>query len=356
MKNLVAPWIFGLSLRALVAALGGAAASALELPLGWMMGATLATMALTLAGFGRPPPIVVYRSGLALAGTAVGLTVTSTVASRILETGYLIPVAALANLLIARLLFPLYHRLSGLDAASCYFATVPAGIAEMAETSARYGADPAAVASIHALRVTLIIVAVPALMLLIPGTERQIAATSAAPFSVMLVAAIAVGGTGGWLSALVHVPAAYFLGPMITLALLSGTGIVEARMPPLLLAAAQVALGLNLGSRFGTKTLRRLPRAVVVAIPIIAVQAIAMALLAALLHGLAAIDLATMILCFATGGTAEMVLTAKSIDADAALVTAFQAGRGIICNSGAPLLFKATVARRGLQRDSTDSY
>ncbi|MXQ10706.1 hypothetical protein GR328_04435 [Microvirga makkahensis] len=346
MKTLDVQWISGFAARALTAALGGAAASAFGLPLAWMVGATLATMVLTLSGIGRPPPPVVYRTGLALAGTAVGLTVTSVVADRIVEVGYLIPVAALANLLIARLLFPLYARLSGLDAATCYFATIPAGIAEMAETSASYGADPAAVASIHALRVAVIVVVVPALMLLIPGTERQAVAASTASFNPMLLVAIAAGAAGGWLGVLARLPAAYFLGPMMTLAALSGTGIVEARMPLPLLAAAQVALGLNLGSRFGKTTLRRLPRGMSMAIPVIAVQAVAMALFAGLLHGLAEVDLPTMILCFATGGTAEMVLTAKSIGADAALVTAFQAGRGVICNVGAPLLFRTTVARR----------
>lgn len=67
-------------------------------------------------------------------------------------------------------------------------------------------------------------------------------------------------------------------------------------------------------------------------------------------HAFTAIDLPTSLLAFAIGGTAEMVLTAKAVGADAALVTAFQAIRGLFGNAFAAPVFRAVVAPRLAQR------
>jgi uncharacterized membrane protein AbrB (regulator of aidB expression) len=130
---------------------------------------------------------------------------------------------------------------------------------------------------------------------------------------------------------------------MVLMALLSGSGILEAREPGILLATAQILLGLSLGARFKRATVTRLPRALTAAIPVMAAHAGAMLGLAFVLHGIFAFDLATTVLSLATGGSAEMVLTAQSVDADAALVAAYQLMRGVLGNGLAGLIYKKTL-------------
>jgi uncharacterized membrane protein AbrB (regulator of aidB expression) len=63
---------------------------------------------------------------------------------------------------------------------------------------------------------------------------------------------------------------------------------------------------------------------------------------------LSGVDIPSAILGFATGGTVEMVLTAKTIGADIAFVTIFQAARGVFGNVLAGFIYQRTYKRRCL--------
>lgn len=132
----------------------------------------------------------------------------------------------------------------------------------MAETSATYGADTSAVATIHAVRVTLVVLILPAALTLFLGSASIAPASAEAGWGYNFLIALSAGGLAGWGASLVGLSAAYFLGPMIMLALLSGAGLVEAQEPASLLAGAQIALGMSLGSRFRPETIGRLPHAI----------------------------------------------------------------------------------------------
>lgn len=328
----------------LLASLGGYLAALLGLPLAWLVGAAVVSLLLNLSGFSVAMPALLYRASLVVVGTGIGLSVTVDMVGRIGGVAYLIPAAALSSIAIGRLLVPVFRRLSGLDGTTAYFSLVPAGLAEMAEISARHGADVGAVASMHALRVMLIVMILPAVIVHFVDADLPPVEAVHGVWDTSLLIALATGLISGWLASKVGVPNPYMLAPIVVLLVLSGAGLIEAREPFLLTAAAQVAIGLNLGACFRRNTMEKLPRAFAAAVPVMLLHATLMAGLAAIASRFSGMDLPTAILSFATGGTVEMVLTAKSVGSDVALVTVFQAARGIFGNALAGLIHAKTLA------------
>src|SRR5690606_34628853 len=88
-------------------------------------------------------------------------------------------------------------------------------------------------------------------------------------------------------------------------------------------------LGLSLGARFRRETLRRLPRVLVAGMGVLILNGLLMALVGLSLAVMLGLDLPTMLLGSATGGTAEMVLTAQVVATDAALIAVYQVARGL---------------------------
>lgn len=335
-----------LAAAAVPAGLGGWAAEAAGVPLAWLVGAMLATAALTLAGVTVTMPRSFYRAGQLTVAVAVGLTVSAEVARVIAPHLPVLILGALASVGIGRLLAEPLCRLGGLDRGTAHFAMIPAGISEMGELAGRRGGDTGAVATFHTLRVMVVVLVLPPLMLALFGTGGGNAAGTAGAFDGALLGALGAGVLAALAGGRAGMPAAWFVAPMIAVAVLSGAGLIEARAPAPLLAVAQVALGLALGSRFRRATVARLPRALSVGIPLMVVHGALMAALAWAAATAAGFDLRSVLLGLATGGTAEMVLTAKIVGADAALVAAYQVTRGLLGNLLADPLYRLTVAVR----------
>lgn len=326
----------------LLAAAGGWLARSLGLPLAWLVGAALVTAVISLGAIPVVVPQFLYRAGQVVVGVAVGLTVTSDIAARLGMHVYLAPAVALVSILIGRLLVPVLVRFGRLDRTTAYFSLVPAGISEMADFAGRLGGDVGAVATLHALRVMSIVLILPLVIFSFNDADFSRAAAGDGVWSGSLAAALLVGLLAAWLGSKAGLPSAYFIAPMAMIALLSGSDLLHAEAPPALLAAAQVMLGLALGARFKRATIRRLPRALAVGAPVMLFHAAIMGSLALAFAELFDFSVAAMILGLATGGTAEMVLTAKAVAADAALVAAYQVIRGLLGNALAGLIYHKT--------------
>lgn len=335
---------FRFVVTALLAAGGGWVAQQFNLPLAWLIGSMLVTIALGLR-FPITVPRTLYRSGQVIVGTAVGLTVSPDVVDRIGPHLPTILGGALISIAVGRLLAPLVARAGRLDLRTAFFAMVPAGISEMADLAARHGADAGAVALFHTLRVAFIVLLLPLLIVTLSPTAIPSHAPSGTwdmGLALALLAGLAAGFLGNWLG----LPSAFVVGPMLALAILSVSAVLAAREPAVLLAVAQIALGMSLGARFRSETLKRLPRALTGGIPLILLHGALMLGLAVVLGGLSGLALPELLMGFATGGTAEMVLTAQIVAADAALVAAYQVTRGLLGNLLASPIYRWTVQPR----------
>ena len=339
-----------LPIAAAVAGCAGYLADLLGLPLAWLLGAGIATATICLSVGPVRVPGALYRTGQVFVGAAVGLTVTSDILARLGPHALLAPAGALVSIAIGRAIFPALARHGGVSRETAYFALVPAGIAEMAEQAGKRGADMAAVGTFHAFRVGLMVLVLPFIVLQIgEPVAREAAAPAtwaAAGWTPSLLVAFAVAGIAAPVASRIGVPSGWLLGPMAVLAVLSGAGLIDAKEPELILALAQVLLGLGIGARFTRETVARLPRALAVGVPLMVGHAAVMAVLGLAVAASLALDPVVMLLGYSTGGIAEMVLTAKAVGADAALVTAYQVTRGILGNLLGGAIYDRTVAGR----------
>ncbi|MEM6466513.1 MAG: AbrB family transcriptional regulator [Pseudomonadota bacterium] len=322
----------GFALALIPAALGGAVWASFGLPLAWLMGAAIVTGGLSFAGLAITLPRLLYWPSLAIIGAGVGLTITPAVAAEIARWFPMMAIMGFSGVVLAAFLTPLVARKGDMEPATAFFSLMPGGVIEMANIGEPHGADRTTIATLHAIRVALVVGILPlGLYTLFPseGAQVQPAVLGALPLGLVLVIALA----GGWVGRQVKLPACWLLGALIAVAALASTGAVAGQVPDTLMAAAQVIVGISLGAKFKREHLRKLPRAMAAGGTALLGIIIAMALIGIAFSRLVPMDAPTMVLAFSIGGLAEMVLTARALELDMAIVAAFQAIRAILVNS-----------------------
>jgi membrane AbrB-like protein len=304
---------------------GGAAAMLVHLPLPWLLGSLFAVMALSLAGapiklisWGRPV-------GTLVVGASTGLQFTATVVAKLVTLLPLIIAGAFVSTIVGAVGGLLYMRLAGVDRVSAFFATVPGGVVETLNVAPQYGGQLEPIMVAQTTRVALIVV-----------------------FAPFLVISVVGGGGPNPLLAVPVAPNAWLMAPLFIAAGVSNLGLVEGRMPDLLIVAAQIVIGCALGAQFRPEFLTRLHRLLMASCVVVAFSAGTMALFGAAIGWLMGYPVPTMVLALAPAGIAEMVLTGKVLGLDSTLIAGFQLMRIVIvliwCRT-ALILFKRVADR-----------
>lgn len=328
---------------------GGAISSALHTPLPWMIGPLLTMAALRFSGFAVAAPRGGRQVGQVLLGATLGLYFTPVVAREVLARWEILLAAALFATALSYLGAWMLVRWTDTDRTTAVFASVPGGAAEMATLGERFGAKPERIAVAQSLRVLLVVVVVPFAMTWsgVQGVDDY--SPVSIPFDAAgLVKLLACAVTGGFALWFVGSPNPFFLGPLFVVIGLTIAELEWSSVPIVLLNAAQVLIGCNLGSRFQRDFVRGAPRYVAV----VALSTVAAIVISALFGaGLAywgGLAVATMVLATAPGGMAEMCITAKVLQLGVPLVTAAQVTRIIILLMTAAPVFR--LMRRLLRR------
>lgn len=333
--------IRGFLLVGIPAALGGAVWNAAGLPLGWLMGAAVVAGAFAVRGRDIKLPKPLYQMSLAAIGASVGLFISRDVASQMLTSLPMMVGGAVAGMLLAGIATPLLARWGKMSDATAFFSLLPGGVIEMANISEPFGGDKTTIAALHAVRVGLVVGVLPlVLFLLAPGPTGAMVAAEQVALSTMDVGIVlTVGLLGGWIGAGLNLPASWLLGAVLSVGMLTASGVVEGRLPPWLLIAGQIVIGISLGARFQRDNLASIPRALAAGTVALLMIITLMAVLAGVASMIWHQPLGTMVLSFSIGGMAEMVLTAKAFEQNVALVAAFQAVRGVTVNTLAGTLW-----------------
>ncbi|MEO0944155.1 MAG: AbrB family transcriptional regulator [Pseudomonadota bacterium] len=322
----------GFLITLIPAALGGALWSQLGLPLAWLMGAAIVTGLLSIKGLDVTLPKPLYWPSLATIGAGVGLTITPAVAAEIARWFPLMVVMAFSGVLLAALFTPWLARKGDMETSTAFFSLMPGGVIEMANIGDPHGADRTTIATLHAIRVALVVGLLPlGLYTLFPSTGEAVDNTYLALLPLILVLAIAIAG--GWIGMKVNLPASWLLGALLAVAAVTSTGAVAGDIPNVLIAVAQVIVGISLGAKFKAERMRRLPRAMGAGTRALFIIIATMALIGIGFSQLLPMDAPTMVLAFSIGGLAEMVLTARALELDMAMVAAFQSIRAVLVNS-----------------------
>ncbi len=339
--------------RAVLAALvlgcaGGTLAWLLRVPLAWMIGPMVATAAVSAAGANLAPVPAGRQLGQAVVGLAIGLRMTPAVLAGTISLAPAIAAATVGVIVVTTAAAFLLRPLGRVDARTAFFATAAAGMADMALVARRHGGDADAVATVHAIRVFVVVLVVPVLVVAFGtgGTVEDSAAAAAHPAAWLLLMPGAIAAAYALMP--LAFPNPWLVGPMLGAAGFAAVGPFPAAVPWGALVVAQLAIGIALGVRFRRESLARLPRVAFAGLVVALLLVAAAAGGGALLSAATGLPFAAAFLAVAPAGITEMVLTAKIMRLDATAVTAFQIVRIAVIAATILPMFRlyAVIARR----------
>ncbi len=314
----------------LAAAVGGALARLVGIPLPWLLGPLFATAFVALVGVPIAPIRYGRTVGQVVIGGAIGVQFTKAILLNLVSLLPVMVAVALLSMVVGAFGALMLRRLGRLDTTTAFFATVPGGVAEMMNLAPRYGAQLEPIMVAQTLRVGLVVAVAP--FLVIQFSHADMAAVPPGPvmelpIATLLLAACVIGGA---LFAYSTFPNAWFLGSIAVGILFATLGFAEGRMPGLILIPAQVLIGASLGVQFRREFLTRLLRLLLASSVVVVYLAVTMALLGAGIALALHMPIPTLVLAMAPAGMAEMVLTAKLLGLDGTVVAGFQLVRIII--------------------------
>ena len=320
-----------------LAGLGGTAAAAAHLPLGFMLGSIVAVglaaaLNLRVAGRGVFLPNNLRMVFVPVIGVAIGGAFTPEVAAQ--ASGWWVSLLVLAVYVpVAHALGYAIYRGGGLDRVTAFFSAVPGGLIESVELGEAAGAKMPLLTSLHFLRLIWVIVSVPLIFWALTGHQvgSGAGAQIGGPEPVLELGDMAILVASGILGAAVgrvlHLPAWILTGPLLVSALVHGVGWVQGVPPGWLVAVTQVVVGGGLGARF-TGVVPAVLRQAVGLAAIYGVAVLTLACLFALgLQAVGAGQGAALFLAFAPGGVAEMSLIALSLEFSVVFVTVHHVAR-----------------------------
>ncbi len=334
-----------------IGSLGGWFATLAGLPLGWMIGAMIATTAAAALGAPIAMPVGFRHFMVTVLGIMLGSGFSPEMLERIGEWALSLASLALYAAAAGGAGLFYFRRICGYDAVTAYFSAMPGGLAEMVLVGTEMGGDARVISLTHAARVMLVVLALPFAFQVMIGYDPAGRPPAGLPLAEVsgadLMVLTACGALGYLLARMLRLPAAAMVGPMILSAAVHILGWTTAKPPFELVAAAQIVIGTAIGCRFAGVTIRLLLRTAAVAAGGTAVllsATIAFAMGLAQLTGLPAVPL---MLAFSPGGLAEMSLIAIAIGADAAFVATHHVVRIFLIVVIAPLAFKFRRRRGG---------
>ena len=325
-----------------VGAVGGALFAYAQLPLAWMIGAMVATCAVSIAGTSLTVPKPLRSTMIMVLGILLGSAFRPSLLDHI--DRWAITLAALVPYIaIATMVGMLYlRRLMRLDMTTAYFTSAPGGLSEMMIVGGENGGDERTIGLSHSARVMLVVFTVPFWFQFTvgydPDTASAMTRTEVPPGAVdaLLLAACAIG----WpVARVLRLPAPPLTGPMLLSAVVHLSGLTAAAPPWVLVATAQVVVGSAIGCRFVGVSPREVARIVVLALGLTTLLLAVTVVFAVLLHALTGIGLTPLILAFAPGGLAEMSLVALALGVDAAFVSSHHIVRVLLIVGFAPIVF-----------------
>jgi hypothetical protein len=309
----------------------GLCAQQIRMPLPFVLGPLIATAALGIAGW----PVVGVRrlrpGAQFVIGSAIGIQFTHAIVARLALLLPLIIGSSLMAIAVCACASAFLIAAAGLDRTTAFFATAPAGAAEMANIAARYGGEPEPIMVAQTIRVVMTVMAAPFLVIHFAndGHFHQVEQVALIDWPSLALLAL-WAGVGGLLMSRTRFPNGWFMGPLLACALVSVFGLLEGRMPNFLINISQIVIGCSLGAQFRREFVTRLGRMVAASATSIVLVLTVMAIAAFGLAYAFSLPVGALALAFAPAGMAEMTLTGKVLGLDAALISGFHTVRIIM--------------------------
>lgn len=321
----------------------------LHLPLPFMLGAMMASAVFSIAGVPVSQLEWIRSPMLAVIGTMLGASFSASFFGHLID--FAVPLIGLicASAAGAVLAYQLLRRTTAMTPETAYFAGMPGGVVEMVLLSHERGGDDRIVAVIHALRIFLVVAALPFLFEWLTGmTAPRGAATTVSMADVSMTDALwfaAVVAAGYALSRVVNLPARVMLAPMIVSLIVHVLGWTDFRLPFELIAFAQIVIGISIGARFAGIDRGLLVRGLGLSAVVTGVLIAVAIAFAYAVHRLTGLSFGALFLAYAPGGFTEMSLMALAMNFDVAFVVANHLFRVILIIVSGAFFFDTMRAR-----------
>ena len=311
-------------------------------PAALLLGPMLAAIVFGVRGAGLALPRPLFLAAQAVIGCLVARSATTEIAATLREDGLIILAVVGVTVLAGALTGLALTRLRVLPGTTAAWGSSPGGAAAMVAMAEDYGADPRLVAFMQYVRVAAVVLSASlAARLFADVSGAASAAASGETWSwAGLAATFAVAVAGFGLAALLRLPSAPLIGPMLLGALLHATGLLDIALPGPVLDAAYAAVGWYVGLRFNRRTLDETLHA----LPGVLTATAGIILLCgvwawALTHWLP-IDFLTAFLATSPGGLDSVAIIAVGSRADVSFVLAVQTLRLFVVLAIGPILAK----------------
>ncbi|MEX0923244.1 MAG: AbrB family transcriptional regulator [Rhodovibrionaceae bacterium] len=323
---------------------GGYAASLLNLPLAWMIGAMVATTAAAMLG----APLYVFswlrNVMVCVLGVMLGSSFTPAILGVIGDWVLSLAMLAVYIAVAGGSCFLYFRKLCGFDKTTAYFSGMPGGLAEMVIVGESFGGDSRIISLVHGLRVLLVVLIVPfGFQLFLPFSiaDRPPPGVPLLELPLDDLAILFAVGVVGYLgSRLLNIPAARLVGPMVLSMAVHLAGWTTASPPTEVIYGAQVVIGAAIGTRFADTSMKLIGRTMIQALGATLILVGFTLVFAAGLTAAVGLPFDAVVLGFAPGGLIEMSLIALALSADTAFVATHHIVRIAFVVIGAPLVFR----------------
>lgn len=333
-----------------IGAVGGGIAYALDIPLPWLLGALIATTVLSLGGVRLRAPTTSRKAVLVVIGVMLGVAFTPDMTGDVTLWGTSLALMLLATAVMMAFSVWFGRRIAGYSMDTAMYSGVPGGVSAVTLLAADSDADLRMVGLTHAVRILVLLLAIPAALNLIGHVTLQSRSLTldewlALPPLGDLLLLTGAGVIGMWLGRRLHLPNPLLFGPVLLSGALHVTGMTEAAIPPTIVALAQIIIGVSVGVRFGGTTLATVGVNLLMAVS----QAVVLLLIAIaaawFVHALTGYSTAALLLAYMPGGAPELSLVALSLGIDPAFVTSHHLLRITVLMLVLPMLLRLVVQR-----------
>ncbi|MGF1594324.1 MAG: AbrB family transcriptional regulator [Kiloniellaceae bacterium] len=320
--------------------------SLLDLPLPWMIGPLIATALIGLTVKAVDVPTRTRPVGQVVVSAHVGLYFNAAALAAILDHGLVILGVAVTTALIGFLMSGVLRRMTGADPATAFLASMPGGPVEMGNLALKYGGDPGPVVFAQTLRISAIVILVPAALYYFLHESRGSVPEAAFVPDFQGMALLTVGAVGTAAAfGLCRISNPFFLGPLAFCCLATVFDLPLAPYPDAAVSIAQILLGTWLGSTFRRELFLNAGRLVVATTLTSMLLVVLCTAFAASLALITDFPWELLVLGAAPGSITEMALTARFLHEDVALITAFHLVRIFLIIPTTPWMLALVHAR-----------
>ncbi|MES1927077.1 AbrB family transcriptional regulator [Salinisphaera sp. T31B1] len=328
------------------ALVGGGLFAVVGLPMPWLLGSIVGTAIATMGGLPVRVPSVLRDLVLVILGLMIGATLDPAVLGHLAQW----PVSLIGVILYVAVAttgqYQFLRRVGGYDAPTAYFSAAPGGFMAMTVIGGSFGGQERTIALMHAVRVVLVVFIIVMGYHLIVGssganTAEYVALGSISPYDLATLAGL--GALGALAARVLRLPAHTLLGPLLVMASLRLTGVIDIAVPSAPIVVAEIVLGSSIGAQFAGATLAELRRGFLLSLISTLFMLALTGVFAVAVHALSGLPIDALLLAFSPGGMSGISLIALALNIEPAFVTVHNMTRVLVILVAGPALFGARV-------------